>query len=451
MESVGSLVSRVILFGTIPTEIHIVPDIPADLPTTPELPTVSPFLCSDDSESEPVDELPERHVPYGSFSAMVSRWRAKVISRPSWPSRSSLPDTTIPSAKIPVILISTAPSTWIASASPACDIPTPVITASSAVRSHIRTTARKSTLGLRPVLTPARSAALRRARRIALSLETSSSSSSSYSASHTSESSFATSLYSAQTMLHLHLLHLVDHSFGGPSWKRRRSSATSIPSTVHTARALSSTRADLLPPHKRYMGTSAISDESSDEAAAIIDGLGIEPDTEVVETGFEPRLAVVKSESEHEEAEADDEADVENVIEQLEQLEEGVQGMYDHILEIPLQRIVDIETGQTDLQDRSLIIDGKRSSLLERVAALEGSNTSVRGALDVERSRADNLGFTATSGLYGGILMCNGIDEAYEMPWKDLMKLMIDVYCSGNEIQKLENDYKEDIQTCSFD
>ncbi|GKF75636.1 hypothetical protein Tco_0225080, partial [Tanacetum coccineum] len=29
---------------------------------------------------------------------------------------------------------------------------------------------------------------------------------------------------------------------------------------------------------------------------------------------------------------------------------------------------------------------------------------------------------------------------AYEMPWKELMKLMIEVYCPRNEIQKLENE-----------
>ncbi|GJZ30828.1 hypothetical protein Tco_0575875 [Tanacetum coccineum] len=28
------------------------------------------------------------------------------------------------------------------------------------------------------------------------------------------------------------------------------------------------------------------------------------------------------------------------------------------------------------------------------------------------------------------------INEAYEIPWKDLMKLMIDVYCPRNDIQK---------------
>nr|GEW95893.1 hypothetical protein [Tanacetum cinerariifolium] len=33
-----------------------------------------------------------------------------------------------------------------------------------------------------------------------------------------------------------------------------------------------------------------------------------------------------------------------------------------------------------------------------------------------------------------------GITEAYEMPWKDLIKLMIEVCCLRNEIQKLENE-----------
>ncbi|GJS34604.1 hypothetical protein Tco_0532986 [Tanacetum coccineum] len=33
-----------------------------------------------------------------------------------------------------------------------------------------------------------------------------------------------------------------------------------------------------------------------------------------------------------------------------------------------------------------------------------------------------------------------GIDEAYGMPWKDLMKLIIEVYYSRNEIQKLESE-----------
>ncbi|GKC09169.1 hypothetical protein Tco_1000779, partial [Tanacetum coccineum] len=61
-----------------------------------------------------------------------------------------------------------------------------------------------------------------------------------------------------------------------------------------------------------------------------------------------------------------------DTIERLEQLEESVQG-------------------QTDQQARNMIADGERSSLLERVVALEGSNTRLRDALGIERVRADSL------------------------------------------------------------
>nr|GEY75377.1 hypothetical protein [Tanacetum cinerariifolium] len=37
-------------------------------------------------------------------------------------------------------------------------------------------------------------------------------------------------------------------------------------------------------------------------------------------------------------------------------------------------------------------------------------------------------------------LVTIGIDEAYELPWKDLMKFIIEVYCPRNKIQNLENE-----------
>ncbi|GKD13015.1 hypothetical protein Tco_1197422 [Tanacetum coccineum] len=391
-ESVGSVVSRVILFRTIPTEILIVPDIPTDLPTAPELPAVSPFLCSDDSESEPADELPERHVSLGPFSAMVSRWRAKVISRPSSPSGSSLPDTTVPSEEVPIAPIPPALSTEIAIAPPACDTLTPVIIASPAVRSRIRMTARKSTLGLRPVMTPACSAALRRAHRAALSFETSSfgtsSSSLSDSASHASESSFTSSLQDYATP--------TSSSSAGPSRKRSRSSATSIPSTVHTAGALSPARADLLPPHKRYRDIRAdIEAETAAVvmiAAATIDGLGIEPVMAGVETGFEPGLAVFESESEPKEAEADNEADDEadaeiqpkGTIEIGVDVTTGIDIPNELLMPETIDRLEQLEERQTDQQARNMIADGERSSLLECVTTLEDSNMRLQDALESE-------------------------------------------------------------------
>ncbi|GJS48685.1 hypothetical protein Tco_0598806 [Tanacetum coccineum] len=57
-ESVGSHAPRVILFGAIPAIIPVIPKVPVvpadpidSLPPTPDLPLVSPFLCSDDTEA----------------------------------------------------------------------------------------------------------------------------------------------------------------------------------------------------------------------------------------------------------------------------------------------------------------------------------------------------------------------------------------------------------------
>nr|GFB51627.1 hypothetical protein [Tanacetum cinerariifolium] len=73
-ESVGSYLPRVILFHTIPTNIPYIPVVPTEvpiapadplvapkdsLPLAPELPLVSPFLCSDDSKADNESELAE--------------------------------------------------------------------------------------------------------------------------------------------------------------------------------------------------------------------------------------------------------------------------------------------------------------------------------------------------------------------------------------------------------
>ncbi|GKG33805.1 hypothetical protein Tco_0433964, partial [Tanacetum coccineum] len=117
-ESLGSHAPRVILFGAIPSIIPAileVPIVPADLivtpevgtvlvvspvrvldlvdyssssdsnpsedslPPAPDLPLVSPFLCSDDSEAdsefEPAEQRPERHESLTVHDVEVSRWR----------------------------------------------------------------------------------------------------------------------------------------------------------------------------------------------------------------------------------------------------------------------------------------------------------------------------------------------------------------------------------------
>nr|GFB47991.1 hypothetical protein [Tanacetum cinerariifolium] len=47
-----------------------------------------------------------------------------------------------------------------------------------------------------------------------------------------------------------------------------------------------------------------------------------------------------------------------DTVECLEHVKEGLQDIYDHVIEIPLQRIEDIETGQKEFKTRSLIAGG---------------------------------------------------------------------------------------------
>nr|GEV56368.1 hypothetical protein [Tanacetum cinerariifolium] len=63
-----------------------------------------------------------------------------------------------------------------------------------------------------------------------------------------------------------------------------------------------------------------------------------------------------------------------DAVECLEQVEEGLQDIYEHVMEMPLQRIKDIETRQRELEVRSLIAGRERASLLKQVVSLERSN-----------------------------------------------------------------------------
>nr|GEU73391.1 hypothetical protein [Tanacetum cinerariifolium] len=448
-ESLGSVVSRVILFGTIPTKVPIAPDIPIDLPTAPELPAVSPFL----------------------FAPILP-----------------------------------APSTNIATAPPACDTLTPGPSGST-------------------------------------SLETSSSSSSSDSASHTLENSFTASLQGIHISPEDHSHHsseavcspsgpltrrrpqCSDYATptsslsAGPSWKSSRSSATSIPSTVHTLGSLSPARADLLPPHKRYRGTSAMrSYESGDDSALTIDGLDIEPVMVGVEIVFELELAVFESKSKPEEAEADDEADAKiqlegtieigvnvttridiphdlpmpDTIEGLEQLAKVCCNLWLDLLLSLAQKanrnvglVVESQSQNEDDDDNGNEVNGNhgnnngdrnqngRNDGTRRNAPVNKAGTykdflncqprnfsGTEGVVGLARwfekielvFRISNcpsnsqVKFVTCTLIDGTLTLWNfdvqtiGINKAYEMPWKDLMKLMIEMYYPRNEIQKLENE-----------
>nr|GEU63863.1 hypothetical protein [Tanacetum cinerariifolium] len=76
---------------------------------------------------------------------------------------------------------------------------------------------------------------------------------------------------------------------------------------------------------------------------------------------------------------------------------------------------------------------GVEANLMEEVVA-EGPCTRLKGAR-IRNSSTINL---LTSRVLKGLIV--GHDTAYDMSWKDLMKMMTEAYCPRNEIQKLEGE-----------
>nr|GEV34266.1 hypothetical protein [Tanacetum cinerariifolium] len=134
-----------------------------------------------------------------------------------------------------------------------------------------------------------------------------------------------------------------------PSCKRCRSFVATITSSIYASRALVPSRADLLPPHKRFMDF--ISPEDSVEEDIDTDVL---VDTEADATAIKVDVRV----------------DIEDEVESSDRgtMEVGVDvvAMINILNEIPLQRVDDIEMGRRELEARSLIAGGERASLLDQ-------------------------------------------------------------------------------------
>ncbi|GKC45141.1 hypothetical protein Tco_1062863 [Tanacetum coccineum] len=182
----------------------------------------------------------------------------------------------------------------------------------------------------------------------------------------------------------------------GPSCKRCRSLAATVTSSIHATRSLVPSHADLLPPRKRFRD-SILPEDSVEEdidtdvladikADTIANEVAVDRDVEVgVDAciGMEVDVRVNVEDEVEDEVESSDRGTMEvgvdmvagidipdgilmpDVVECLEQVEEGFLDIYDHVIEIPLQRIEDIETGQRELKAMSLINGGERASLLE--------------------------------------------------------------------------------------
>nr|GEY24624.1 putative reverse transcriptase domain-containing protein [Tanacetum cinerariifolium] len=136
------------------------------------------------------------------------------------------------------------------------------------------------------------------------------------------------------------------------SRKRCRSPDTTVTSSIHAPRALVPSRDDLLPPRERFKDS--ISPEDIVEEDIDINVLAdIKADATAVEVVVDRDVEVGVDACIS--MEVNVMVDVEDEDELLIEVEEVVQDIYGHVMEIPIQRVEDIETGQRELEERSLI------------------------------------------------------------------------------------------------
>nr|GEV26394.1 putative reverse transcriptase domain-containing protein [Tanacetum cinerariifolium] len=223
-----------------------------------------------------------------------------------------------------------------------------------------------------------------------------------------------------------------------PSCKRCRSHTSSVHIASFVPRALSLVRVDLLPPRKRirYFDSETDFEVSLEEGYVPYVpreiGLGVN-----VEDSYEPYTEpdIDPDTTAKEEAESstrgtieirvdrvthpvvlDDTAELvredspelvsaDRSLEVMQRvLDVVMQELYDHMVEIPVHRVKVIESVQRDQGHRIVVTSQQSATMSERIGTLEWDNVRLRGLLNVERTV--------------------GVDAAYAMTWKALMKLM---------------------------
>nr|GEY49195.1 copia protein [Tanacetum cinerariifolium] len=187
-------------------------------------------------------------------------------------------------------------------------------------------------------------------------------------------------------------------SSAGPSHKRCRSLIAIVTSSIHDTRALVPSRTDLLPSRKRFRDSISPDDSVEDdidtdvlediEAEVMAIEVAVDRDVEAeVDTGIDLEVDVgvdIKDEVD-EEVKSNDRGTMEVKVDMVAGID-----IPDGML-MSDTRIEDIETGQRELEARSLIAGGERASLLEQVASLERSNARLQGIIMMERARADRF------------------------------------------------------------
>nr|GEY80652.1 hypothetical protein [Tanacetum cinerariifolium] len=351
------------------------------LPPAPELPLVSPFLCSDDSkadnEFEPAEQKPKRHEFLGAYDAMVLRWRDMVTSRSSSPSGTSSHDTLAPPSEFPLLLLEAIPF-------------------GRPYRTHPNGPCKLLTTRKRVRPFPARRLTWRRVSYRSsdhysspdFTSDSSSSGSSSDSSSYTSSGlpldslSDTSSIHFQESSLDSFSERSLDSSLlsAGPSRKRCKSSTTSVPLSTPVSRSITPTHADLLPPHKRCRDSYSPEDSREEhmkigtvDADTVTDlGIGDGVDTEDgIGMGVEIAVSDIKEEEEELKVEASAGGTIEIVVDPLVTggISESTRGdvpdlggtLYDivhYMTEVPLDRITEFQTAQRQLEAGQLMGNG---------------------------------------------------------------------------------------------
>nr|GEU75650.1 hypothetical protein [Tanacetum cinerariifolium] len=161
-------------------------------------------------------------------------------------------------------------------------------------------------------------------------------------------------------------------SSAGSSCKRCMSPAAIVTSSIHVIRDLVPFCADLLPPHKRFRDSISVKDSVKEDidtdvledikAEAMVVEVAVYRDVEAgvevcigieVDVGIDVEDQVESSDRGTMEVVVDVVARIDvtdgmltpNTVEHLEQVEKGLQDIYEHVMKISLQRIEDIEIG----------------------------------------------------------------------------------------------------------
>ncbi|GJU86571.1 hypothetical protein Tco_1294117 [Tanacetum coccineum] len=517
-ESVGSSTSRVIWFGTIPTNIPgaktpiippVAPEAEAaivaspvgvldlivysstdsnlsdDLPS-PEhastLPATSPFLYSDSSEASSDSSnsvSSDRPLSPDSHETTIARWRSKIVpTPPGIPRRSGI--LVLPSQEIP--------------------LGRPYRTQPDGVLKMLTAKKRVHPFPARILANHRRfnfsqSSSPRKRRRSSSSSLSSDSPSATIVVTPADVPGSSTRVTPTTTT--------IDDSLAGPSRKRCRSPTTSVPLAIPALGTLSSTRVDLLPPHKRFRSSSAaLSLEDNIEGSMEIGSEEEDIDSDVMADVEADITAEATTATEFRtEVDVRFEGDEEEEEEEAESSARGT-------VEIGVDRIVEPVGSDDNLvpvanegSREAMTKEAQRTRLLDRIRVLKRDNMRLQGMLTMPTTRSgmtpeaikemitrredshgddhqngggngngnrngngngNGDGNGNKNGMGGGngdgnpnmnardFVHCIdlvelsqrtiGTDVAYAMTWKALMKLMTKVYCPRNEIQKMETE-----------